>query len=164
MAKLKSLKDFLIEELKDLYSAEKQLIKALPKMVKAATSSELKEAFQNHLQETENQVRRLEEVSKIVGKGLSGKKCVAMEGLVEEGKEIIEEDMEPEVRDVALIAAGQKVEHYEIASYGCARTYARLLGLNDAEELLQETLDEEGNANKLLTEISQSLNVEAMEE
>ncbi|MEO7358558.1 MAG: ferritin-like domain-containing protein [Ignavibacteria bacterium] len=164
MAKLKTLEDFLIEELKDLYSAEKQILKALPKMVKAATSEELKEAFQNHLQETENQVQRLEKISKIVGKGLTGKKCKAMEGLVEEGKEIIEEDMDPQVRDVALIAAGQKVEHYEMASYGCARTYARLLGMDDVEEMLQETLDEEGNADKLLTEISESLNVEAIEE
>jgi len=163
MPKVKSLEDFLIAELKDLYSAEKQIIKALPKMVKAATSEDLKEAFQNHFKETENQVQRLEKVSKIVGKTLTGKKCVAMEGLLEEGKEIMEEDMDPQVRDVALICAAQKVEHYEIASYGCARTYARLLGMDDAEELLQETLDEEGNANKLLTEISESLNVEAME-
>lgn len=163
MPKVKTLEDFLIEELKDLYSAEKQITKALPKMVKAATSEELKEAFQNHLQETENQVQRLEKISKIIGKGLSGKKCKAMEGLVEEGKEIIEEDMEDDVRDVALIAAGQKVEHYEIASYGCARTYAKLLGMDEVEELLQDTLDEEGNANKLLTEISESLNVEAID-
>lgn len=164
MPKVKSLEDFLIAELKDLYSAEKQIVKALPKMLKAATAEELKEAFQNHLAETENQVQRLEKISKIVGKPLTGKKCAAMEGLVEEGKEIIEEDMDPQVRDVALICAAQKVEHYEIASYGCARTYARLLGLEEAEELLQETLDEEGNANKLLTEISESLNLEAIEE
>jgi len=164
MAKIKSLEDFLIEELKDLYSAEKQLTKALPKMAKAAFAEELKEAFQNHLQQTEEQVSRLEEISKIIGKNLSGKKCKAMAGLMEEGKEILEEDMDTNVRDVALIAAGQKVEHYEIASYGCARTYARLLGLSEIEELLQETLDEEGNANKLLTEISESLNMEAMQE
>ena len=164
MPKVKSLEDFLIAELKDLYSAEKQIVKALPKMLKAATAEELKEAFQNHLAETENQVQRLEKISKIVGKPLTGKKCAAMEGLVEEGKEIIEEDMDPQVRDVALICAAQKVEHYEIASYGCARTYARLLGLEEAEELLQETLDEEGNTNKLLTEISESLNLEAIEE
>ena len=164
MAKIKTLEDFLIEELKDLYSAEKQLTKALSKMVKAATAEELKDAFQNHLKETEQQVSRLEEISKIIGKSLSGKKCKAMEGLTEEGKEIMEEDMDSNVRDVALITAGQKVEHYEIASYGCARTYARLLGMSEIEELLQETLDEEGNANKLLTEISESLNMEAMQE
>lgn len=162
MAKVKSLEDFLIEELKDLYNAEKQLTKALPKMVKAASSQELKDAFQNHLLETTEQVNRLENISKIMGKTLSGKKCKAMEGLIEEGKELIEEDMDIEVKDVALIAAAQKVEHYEIASYGCARTYARLLGLPDVEELLQQNLDEEGNANKLLTEISENLNMVAL--
>lgn len=164
MAKIKNLEDFLIEELKDLYSAEKQLSRALPKMVKAASSEELQNAFQNHLDETTEQVNRLEKISEILGKNLTGKKCKAMEGLVGEGREIIEEEMDSDVRDVALIAAGQKVEHYEIASYGCARTYARLLGHSEVEELLQETLDEEGNANKLLTEISESLNLVAMDE
>lgn len=163
MAKLKSLEDFLIEELKDLYSAEKQIIKALPKMVKASSSQELKDAFENHLRETENQVQRLEQISKNFGKALTGKKCKAMEGLLEEGKEIMEQDAAPAVRDAALIAAAQKVEHYEIASYGCARTYARLLDQSEAEELLQETLDEEANADKLLTEIAENLNVEALE-
>jgi len=164
MPKVKNLQDFLIEELKDIYSAEKQITKALPKMIKAATSDELKEAFQNHLDETTEQINRLEKISEILGKNLTGKKCKAMEGLVGEGREIIEEEMDSDVRDVALIAAGQKVEHYEIASYGCARTYARLLGHSEVEELLQETLDEEGNANKLLTEISESLNLVAMDE
>lgn len=163
MAKIKSLEDFLIEELKDLYSAEKQITKALPKMAKAATAEELKEAFQNHLKETEGQISRLEEISNNLGKNLSGKKCKAMAGLMEEGKEILEEDMDENVRDAALIAAAQKVEHYEIASYGCARTYARLLGMPEIEELLQETLDEEGNANKILNEISEDLNVEAIQ-
>ena len=163
MAKIKSLNDFLIEELKDLYSAEKQITKALPKMAKAAAAEELKEAFQNHLQETEGQISRLEEISNILGKTLTGKKCKAMEGLLQEGKELLEEDIELNVRDVALIAAAQKVEHYEIASYGCARTYAKLLGMSDIEKLLQETLDEEGNANKILNEISEDLNVEAIQ-
>lgn len=163
MAKIKSLNDFLIEELKDLYSAEKQITKALPKMAKAAAAEELKEAFQNHLQETEGQISRLEEISNILGKTLTGKKCKAMEGLMQEGKELLEEDIELNVRDVALIAAAQKVEHYEIASYGCARTYAKLLGMSDIEKLLQETLDEEGNANKILNEISEELNVEAIQ-
>ena len=163
MAKIKSLNDFLIEELKDLYSAEKQITKALPKMAKAAAAEELKEAFQNHLKETEGQISRLEEISNNLGKNLSGKKCKAMAGLMEEGKEILEEDMDENVRDAALIAAAQKVEHYEIASYGCARTYARLLGMPEIEELLQETLDEEGNANKILNEISEDLNVEAIQ-
>ncbi|HMS33681.1 MAG TPA: ferritin-like domain-containing protein [Ignavibacteria bacterium] len=164
MPKLKTLEDFLIEELKDLYSAEKQLTKALPKMVKAASADDLRDAFQNHLGETENQIARLDKISKIIGKPLSGKKCKAMAGLVEEGKEIIEEDMEETLRDVALIAAAQKVEHYEIASYGCARTYAKLLEMTDVEELLQETLDEEGNANETLTGISENLNIEALQE
>lgn len=164
MAKVKSFEDFFIEELKDLYSAEKQITKALPKMVKAATSQELKDAFQNHLKETENQITRLEKISKDLGKPLTGKKCKAMEGLLEEGKEVMEEVIEPSVLDVALICAAQKVEHYEIASYGCARTYARLLQNETAVELLTETLEEEGNADKILTGISDELNVEALEE
>lgn len=163
MAKMKSLEDFLMEELKDLYSAEKQLTKALPKMVKAANSEELKQAFEEHLKETEGQVARLEKISKIAGKSLAGKKCKAMEGLVEEGKEIMEEDCTPEVRDVALIAAAQKVEHYEIASYGCAKTYARLLGYSEVEELLEETQQEESAADEKLTALSEELNAEALE-
>lgn len=163
MAKMKSLEDFLMEELKDLYSAEKQLTKALPKMAKAATSEELKQAFEEHLKETEGQVARLEKISKIAGKSLAGKKCKAMEGLVEEGKEIMEEDCTPEVRDVALIAAAQKVEHYEIASYGCAKTYARLLGYSEVEELLEETQQEESAADEKLTALSEELNAEALE-
>jgi len=163
MAKLKTLEDFLIEELKDLYSAEKQLTKALPKMIKAANSQELKDAFQNHLGETEQQIERLEEISEMIGKSLSGKKCKAMEGLIAEGKEIIEADAEPAVKDAALIAAAQKVEHYEIASYGCAVTYARLTNNIEMGELLQETLDEEGNADKALTSIAENINIEALE-
>lgn len=163
MAKMKSLEDFLMEELKDLYSAEKQLTKALPKMAKAATSEELKQVFEEHLKETEGQVARLEKISKIAGKSLAGKKCKAMEGLVEEGKEIMEEDCTPEVRDVALIAAAQKVEHYEIASYGCAKTYARLLGYSEVEELLEETQQEESAADEKLTALSEELNAEALE-
>ena len=163
MAKLKTLEDFLIEELKDLYSAEKQLTKALPKMVKAANSQELKDAFQNHLGETEQQIERLEEISEMIGKSLSGKKCKAMEGLIAEGKEIIEADAEPAVKDAALIAAAQKVEHYEIASYGCEVTYARLTNNIEMGELLQETLDEEGNADKALTSIAENINIEALE-
>ncbi len=164
MAKVKSFEVYFIEELKDLYSAEKQITKALPKMVKAATSQELKDAFQNHLKETENQITRLEKISKDLGKPLTGKKCKAMEGLLEEGKEVMEEVTEPSVLDVALICSAQKVEHYEIASYGCARTYARLLQNEIAVELLTETLEEEGNADKILTGISDELNVEALEE
>ena len=163
MAKLKTLEDFFIEELKDLYSAEKQLTKALPKMAKAANSQELKDAFRNHLEETENQIQRLEKISGDIGKPLSGKKCKAMEGLIEEGKEVIEENAEPSVKDAALIAAAQKVEHYEIASYGCVVAYSRLLNNHKVGALLQETLDEEGNADKTLTSISENINVLALE-
>ena len=164
MAKMKSLEDFLMEELKDLYSAEKQLTKALPKMAKAANSDELRQAFEDHLKETEGQVARLEKISKLAGgRSLAGKKCKAMEGLIEEGKEIMEEDCTPEVRDVALIAAAQKVEHYEIASYGCAKTYARLLGYSEVEELLEETQQEESAADEKLTALSEELNAEALE-
>lgn len=163
MAKMKTLEDFLIEELKDLYSAEKQLTKALPKMAKAAASDELRQAFEDHLSETEGQVARLEKISKLAGRSLTGKKCKAMEGLIEESKEILEEDCTPEVRDVALIAAAQKVEHYEIASYGCAKTYARLLGYSEVEELLEDTQMEESAADEKLTAISEELNAVALE-
>jgi ferritin-like metal-binding protein YciE len=163
MAKMKNLEDFLMDELKDLYSAEKQLTKALPKMAKAATSPELQQAFTDHLAETEAQIERLDKISKLAGgRSLSGKKCKAMEGLIEEGKELMEEDATPEVMDVALICAAQKVEHYEIASYGCAVTYARLLGYDDVAELLGETLDEEKGADEKLTGIAEELNPESM--
>lgn len=162
MAKMKSLEDFFVEELKDVYSAEKQLVKALPAMAKAATSEELKEAFESHLKETEGQVSRLDKISKVLGKSLAGKKCKAMEGLVEEGKEVIKEDAEPVVKDVALIAAAQKVEHYEIATYGCLKTYARLLEYDDVAELLDETSEEEAAADEKLTEISDNINSEAL--
>ncbi len=163
MPKMKTLEDFLMDELKDLYSAEKQLTKALPKMAKAANSEELRLAFEDHLKETEGQIERLDKISKITGKALTGKKCKAMEGLVEEGKEVLEEDCTPEVRDVALIAAAQRVEHYEIAAYGCAKTYARLCGYDDVMELLEETLEEESAANEKLTGLAEEINAEALE-
>lgn len=162
--KMESLRDLFVDELKDMYNAENQLLKALPKMAKAATSPELQEAFTNHLEETEKQVERLESVFEMLDMKPVGKTCKAMKGLIEEGKEILEEDMDDDVRDVALIGAAQRVEHYEMAAYGCARTFAGLLGLDDAAELLQETLDEEGNADKLLTKLSERINVEANEE
>lgn len=163
MSKLKTLEDFFVDELKDVFNAEKQITKALPKMAKAASSDDLKNAFETHLAETEGQVARLEKIGKIIGKTLSGKKCKAMEGLMEEGKELMEEDAAPEVLDVALIAEAQKVEHYEIATYGCLKTYARLLGYEEIEDLLQETLEEEGNADKTLTAIADDINEEAMQ-
>lgn len=160
--KLNSLHDLYVDELKDLYNAEHQILKALPKMVKAATSPDLAQAFQDHLGETEGQVERLDKIFKKLDVSPKGKKCKAMEGLLEEGKEVMEEDADPTVRDAALIAAAQRVEHYEMAGYGCVRTFAQLLGYDDAAELLQETLDEEGNADKKLTELAESvINVEA---
>jgi ferritin-like metal-binding protein YciE len=161
--KLTSLSDLFAQELKDMYSAENQLVKALPKMAKATTSPELQSAFQNHLEQTKEHVSRLEEVCRMIGASPKGKKCVAMEGLIEEGSELLKEksDIDPEVLNAALIAAAQKVEHYEIASYGTLRSYAERLGQNDAVNLLQRTLDEEGETDKLLTTLSQQINPQA---
>ena len=140
---LESLQDLFINELKDVYNAEKQIVTALPKMAKAATAPELREAFTKHLRETRGQVRRLEQIFKSLGLPARGKKCKGMEGLLEEGKEILEEEGAAEVIDAALISAAQRVEHYEIAAYGCLRTYARLLGHDDADKLSEQTLEEE---------------------
>jgi ferritin-like metal-binding protein YciE len=160
--KLRSLQDLYVEELKDLYSAESQLLTALPKMAKAASAPELSKAFKDHLKETEGQVKRLETIFEKLATSPKGKKCKAMEGLVEEGKETISEDADPSVKDAGLIAAAQRVEHYEMAGYGCVRTFARLLGHDDAADLLQETLDEEGAADKKLTKLAETvINVEA---
>lgn len=162
MAKISEPRDLLVHELKDLYSAENQLLKALPRMAKAATSDELREAFETHLQQTEDQVERLEKIGKQLGETMKGKKCKAMEGLVAEAKEVMEEDAEAELMDLALIGAAQKVEHYEIAGYGTARTLAELVGEDDIADILQETLDEEGATDKLLTKIAMDLNLEAV--
>ena len=157
-----SLRKLYVDELKDLYSAEKQILQALPKMAKKAKNAQLKQAFELHLQETQNQVERLDQVFELLGKSPRGKKCKGMEGLLEEGKEMMQEDMEPEVMDAALIAAAQRVEHYEIAGYGTVRTYARILGEDKHARLLQQTLDEEGNTDKKLTQLAESsINVEA---
>ena len=158
---MESLRELYIEELKDLYSAENQIIKALPKMVKAATSSELKKGFEQHLAQTRGQVERLEKIFKELDESPKGKKCKGMEGLLEEGKEWMEEDADPEVMDAGLIAAAQHVEHYEIAGYGCVRTYAELLGFTNAAKLLQQTLDEEKQTDEKLTGLAQTINVEA---
>jgi len=163
MSKLTSLHVLLVQEVKDLYSAETQLVKALPKMAKAASDSQLKEAFTSHLQQTKTHVERLEEVAKLLDASPRGKSCKAMKGLVEEGSETIEEDGEPTVKDLALISAAQKVEHYEIASYGSVRSLAEALGLTDVEKLLQTTLDEEGETDKLLTSLAESLIPQAEE-
>jgi len=159
---METLKDLYVEELKDLYSAENQILKALPKMIKAATHNELKQAFTTHLKETEIHVQRIEQVCDDLGVSPKGKKCVGMEGLLKEGSELIKEKPEPDVLDAGLIAAAQHVEHYEMAGYGCCRTYARQLGFESQAEMLQATLDEEGNADKILTEIAEAtINVEA---
>jgi ferritin-like metal-binding protein YciE len=161
---LDSLHDLYVNELKDLYNAENQLLKALPRMAKAASSPELKAAFTEHLDVTRTQVERLDEIFAELGVSPKGKKCKAMEGLVEEGKDVMQEDGDPSVIDAALIGAAQRVEHYEMAGYGCVRTFARLLGYDRAAELLQETLDEEGEADKKLTELAETvINVEAEE-
>lgn len=159
--KIESLRELFVEELKDLYSAEQQLVKALPKMARAATSPALRKGFEKHLEETKVQVERLEAIFEQLDESPKGKKCKAMEGLVEEGSEVIEEDMDDDVRDAALIAAAQRVEHYEIAGYGCVRTYAELLGESKAAKLLQKTLDEEGATDKTLTGLAELINVEA---
>ncbi|HEX4610813.1 MAG TPA: ferritin-like domain-containing protein [Urbifossiella sp.] len=161
---LDSLHDLYVDEMKDLYNAENQLLKALPRMAKAATAPELKAAFTEHLEVTRTQVGRLEQIFEALGVSPKGKKCKAMEGLVAEGAEVMGEDGTPAVIDAALIASAQRVEHYEMAGYGCVRTFAKLLGYEDAEVLLQETLDEEGEADKKLTELAETvINVEAEE-
>jgi ferritin-like metal-binding protein YciE len=153
--KVQGLEDLYVQELKDLYSAEKQLVQALPKMAKAATSSELQEGFQKHLEQTKTHVERLETIFGALGKSPTGKKCVAMEGLIQEGQHAIELQGDEMARDAALIASAQKVEHYEIAGYGTVRTFARHLGLDDHKRLLQQTLDEEGETDKQLTELAE---------
>ncbi len=162
MKSKKTLDDLFLHNLKDIYNAEKQLVKALPKMAKGATSENLRTAILDHLQETHGQVERLEQVFQLLDVGARGIKCAAMEGLVEEGAEVLEDDFEGAVRDAAIIAAANKVEHYEIATYGTLISFARLLGHGDIEELLQATLDEEKAADQKLTELAESeINVEA---
>ncbi len=157
-----ALKELYIDELRDIYSAENQLTKALPKMAKAATSDELRAGFEEHLEQTKGHVERLERIFKELGEKPTGKKCKGMEGLVEEGNEIIKEDeLEGEARDAGLISAAQRVEHYEIAAYGCVRTYANLLGESDAAKLLEQTLQEEKETDQKLTNLAEKINVEA---
>ncbi len=152
---LDTMDDLFLNELKDVYNAEKQITKALPRLAKAAAAPELEKAFTQHLKETQGQVQRLERVFKELGQAARGKKCKGMEGLLEEGKDVLEEDGEPAVIDAALIASAQRVEHYEIAAYGCLRTYAQLLGYGDADRLLEQTLKEEEATDKALTDLGQ---------
>jgi len=157
------LKHLYIEELKDLYSAETQLVKALPKMAKAASSEDLRAGFEEHLGQTKEHVARLEKILKALGESAKGKKCKGMEGLIKEGSEMIEEDPVPEELDAGLISAAQRVEHYEIAGYGCVSTYAKLLGEDEAASLLKLTLEEEKETDKKLTQLAGSINLEAVE-
>jgi ferritin-like metal-binding protein YciE len=154
--KLKSLDDLLLDQLQDLYGAEGQLIKALPKMAKAASAQPLQEAFREHLDETKRQRERLEQVFRSLDQKPKAKKCKGMQGLIEEGQELMEEDAEPAVLDAGLIAAAQRVEHYEMAAYGTVRTLAQTLGHQEAADLLQQTLDEEGETDHLLTDLAES--------
>jgi ferritin-like metal-binding protein YciE len=157
------LDELLQDELKDLYSAENQIIKALPKMAKAASSPELRRAFERHLEETRRQVDRLNQIGEMLEMKLTGKKCKGMEGLIEEGKEVMQELDDEDAIDAGLIGAAQKVEHYEIAAYGTARTHAEMLGYTRVARLLQQTLNEEGATDKKLTALAESVvNYEAV--
>lgn len=161
-SKMATLDDLYTDLLKDLYSAEKQLVKALPKIAKNAQSPDLQKAFQEHLKQTEGHVERIERIFSDMDGSPRGKKCVGMEGLIEEGNELLQEDVEPDVLDAGLIAAAQKVEHYEISGYGTARAWAQRLGYDSAARLLKQTLDEESLANEKLTKIAEShVNMEA---
>jgi ferritin-like metal-binding protein YciE len=159
--RMESLRELLVEELKDLYSAENQILKALPKMIKKATSKELKVGFEQHLKETEGQVERLDKIFNKLDESPRGKKCKGMEGVIADGKDLMEEDADPEVMDAGLISAAQHVEHYEIAGYGSVRTYAELLGENEMARLLQQTLDEEKATDEKLTALARKINVQA---
>jgi len=154
---MSTVEDLLVDQIRDLYDAEKQLVRALPKMAKAASSDELRQAIEDHLEETNNQVQRLEQAFEQLEKTAKGKTCKAMKGLIEEGGEVIEEDSEEPINDLALIAAAQRVEHYEISAYGTAKAMAKHIGENQVASLLEETEDEEKAADKKLTEIALDL-------
>jgi ferritin-like metal-binding protein YciE len=153
---LDSLRDLMVEELRDLYSAETQLLDALPKMAEAASSNQLKSAFSHHLEETRQHVSRLERIFQQIGENSSGETCEAMKGLIKEGEILVKAEGEPDVRDAGLIGAAQRVEHYEIAGYGTARSLARRLGESQIAEALQQTLNEEAEADKKLTSIAET--------
>src|SRR5476649_2731509 len=159
MSTITTLEELFVEQLQDLYSAENQLIKALPAMAKAAHSPALKAGFEAHFEQTKEHAARLEQIFAELGEEADGKKCQAMLGLIKEGKEMISEKASPEVKDIGLIAAAQRVEHYEIAGYGCVRTYAKILGHKDAVKLLQTTLDEEAATDQKLTKAAGKLNL-----
>ncbi len=153
---LKNLQDLYVDELKDLYNAEQQILKALPKMAKAASSSELKHAFDEHIEQTREQVKRLDRIFQDLGKAPRGKKCMGMRGIIEEGNELLKEKTDASVKDAGLISAAQRVEHYEMAGYGTVRTYAQVLGYNDQAQILQQTLNEEGDTDHILTQLAEN--------
>jgi ferritin-like metal-binding protein YciE len=158
-----TLRDLYVEQLRDLYSAEQQILQALPKMVDKTSHSELKSAFQQHQTQTQKQVQRLEQIFSQLGQRPTGEKCEGMEGLLKEGDKVMKKHADSDVLDAAIIAAAQRVEHYEIAGYGCARTYADMLGQNEQSRLLQQTLEEEGQTDKKLTQLAeQVVNVDAV--
>jgi ferritin-like metal-binding protein YciE len=158
---INSLHELYVQQLRDLYDAENQLVKALPKMAEAANSDELRQGFEEHLEQTKEHVGRLETIFERLGEKPKGEKCKGMEGLVTEGREVLDEDMQEDVKDAAIIAAAQRVEHYEIAGYGTVRTYANLLGEDEATSLLEKTLDEEKETDDKLTQLAEDINVEA---
>ena len=161
--RIETMQDLFLEQIRDLYDAEERLIKALPKMAEACTSSELRSCFEEHLQQTQGQIRRLDQVFAEIGEEPKGKTCEAMKGLIEEGEEMIDDVKQSNLRDAGLIAAGNRVEHYEIAGYGTARTIAQTLGLTRSVDLLQQTLEEEKKADARLTAIAENtVNPQAM--
>jgi ferritin-like metal-binding protein YciE len=158
---VESLNDLFVEQLRDLYDAENQLIKALPKMAEAANSDELREGIEEHLEQTKGHAQRLEQIFESMGEKAKAKKCKGMEGVIKEGSETLDEDMDPDVKDAAIIASAQRVEHYEIAGYGTARTFANLLGEREAASLLEQTLQEEKDTDAKLTQLAEGINVAA---
>jgi ferritin-like metal-binding protein YciE len=161
--KITSLRELYVEQLRDLYDGENQIIKALPKMIESTESEELSSALEEHLEVTRQQAQRLEQIFQGLGENSKGEKCKGMEGIIKEGSEVMKEDMPESVKDAAIIASAQRVEHYEIAGYGTVRTYAELLGEEEAVDLLQQTLDEEKEADEKLSGLAEEINVEAEE-
>jgi ferritin-like metal-binding protein YciE len=161
--KTKTLKDVYVDELRDLYNAEQQLIKAIPKMAKAATSEELRKGFEEHLEQTKGHATRLEQILQGLGEAVKGKKCKGMEGIIAEGSEVMSEDYEGAVMDAAIITAAQRVEHYEIAAYGSVHAFATLMGETEAAGLLEQTLEEEKETDEKLSQLSSDINSEAFE-
>lgn len=159
-----SLRQLYVDELRDLYNAETQLTKALPKMAKASSNDELRQAFEEHLRQTSEQVSRLEQIFEMLGEKPTGKKCLGMEGLVKEGSETMKEDYEDAIMDAAIIGAAQRVEHYEIAGYGTVREFAEILGEDEHVSLLEETLEEEKQTDEKLTQLAEQINSQAQEE